>query len=227
MTTTIDETALREKYEAAGQGHVFDHIDDEEDGGLLSADEKAAFLQQLNDIPVESIATLLEAAKQDHGSSGGGGETITPFSQHVGRTTDENANSMEMAHQKGIAAIAQGQVAALVLAGGQGTRLGFDGPKGCYDIGLPSGRTLFQLLAERLIRLKQIASAGSTIPFYIMTSPINHEVTVQYFKDQNYFGLPPEDVLFFEQGMLPCLTKEGKIILEGAGKVAMAPDGYV
>lgn len=214
MTSSMDEATLREKFHAAGQGHVFDHIDS------LSAEHKSEFLQQLKDISVESLADLLVAAQQDTGSSAG---EITPFSQHVGRTSEK----MEAAYLTGISAIAQGQVAALVLSGGQGTRLGFDGPKGCYDIGLPSGRTLFQLLAERLLRLQKLAASSSKIPFYIMTSPINHEETMQYFEEKNYFGLAKEDVHFFQQGMLPCLTNEGKIILEEAGKVAMAPDGYV
>jgi UDP-N-acetylglucosamine/UDP-N-acetylgalactosamine diphosphorylase len=220
MTTTdSDEATIRKRYQAAGQEHVFKHID------TLPSKERKEFLQQLQEIPVESIADLLEAARHDTGSNG----EITPFSKHVGRTSDKK--EMEVAYQKGMDAIAQGHVAALVLAGGQGTRLGFDGPKGCYDIGLPSGRTLFRLLAERLLRLKHIAASDHattpSLPFYIMTSPINHEQTMQYFKDQKYFGLPEEDVHFFQQGMLPCLTEEGKIILESAGTVAMAPDGYV
>ena len=131
------------------------------------------------------------------------------------------------ARQVGLEAIRKGEVAALVLAGGQGTRLGFDGPKGMYDIGLPSGRTLFCMVAERIQKLCQLAdSAGTaTIPFYIMTSPLNHDETVTYFEENAYFGLSPDSVQLFQQGMLPCLSNEGKIIMESAGKVAMAPDG--
>ena len=88
------------------------------------------------------------------------------------------------AYKVGINAIGRGEVAALVLAGGQGTRLGFSGPKGMYNIGLPSGKTLFQLLAERLKKLKELASCES-LPFYIMTSPINHEETASFFKENN------------------------------------------
>ncbi|KAL3909660.1 MAG: hypothetical protein SGILL_008000 [Bacillariaceae sp.] len=221
---TVEETKLRERFQAAGQEHVFDHVD------ILSAEEKTTLLEQLNDIQVESIATLVEAARKDSNSSDD--LMITPFSKHVGRTTNKEESSR--AYETGIAAIERGQVAALVLAGGQGTRLGFDGPKGLYDIGLPSGRTLFQLLAERLLRLKKISVASyndtmtanlPSLPFYIMTSPINHEETIRYFAEEHNFGLPKEDVLFFRQGMLPCLTEDEKIIMETAGKVAMAPDG--
>jgi UDP-N-acetylglucosamine/UDP-N-acetylgalactosamine diphosphorylase len=120
-------------------------------------------------------------------------------------------------------AIENGQVASLVLAGGQGTRLGFSGPKGCLDIGLPSGRTLFELMALRICKLQLLTNG--IIPFYIMTSPLNHEETLSFFERKKYFGLEPGNVFFFQQGMLPCLTEEGKIIMESAGKVAMAPDG--
>ena len=79
----------------------------------------------------------------------------------------------------GLQAIREGKIAALVLSGGQGTRLGFDGPKGMYDIGLPSRKPIFQLLAERIRRLSQLAGLpqGTHLPFYVMTSPLNDQVT--------------------------------------------------
>jgi len=179
-------------------------------------------LKQLDSIKVEDLSSLLEAALADQQNQNGEDDGITPFSKHVGRTTDKDEATA--AYEIGLEAIGRCEVAALVLAGGQGTRLGFAGPKGMYDIGLPSGRTLFQLLSERLKKLKQVAKCDS-LPFYIMTSPINHEETAAFFKENDYFGLPENDVLFFQQGMLPCMTNDGKIILETAGKVSMAPDG--
>lgn len=106
----------------------------------------------------------------------------------------------------------------------KGTRLGFDGPKGMYNIKLPSGRTLFQLISERLRKLIALSGASS-LPLYIMTSPINHQTTVEYFESKNYFGLGMKNVFFFQQGVLPCLTEEGKIIMETASRVSLAPDG--
>ncbi|CAM9433878.1 unnamed protein product [Discosporangium mesarthrocarpum] len=100
-----------------------------------------------------------------------------------------------------------------------------------YDIGLPSGKSLFQLQAERLRRLCVLANEanpdakGAGIPWYIMTSPMNDAVTREFFEKNMFFGLPKSDVFFFPQGTLPCMTVEGKIILESAGRVAMAPDG--
>lgn len=239
MTTTmIDESALRARYTEAGQGHVFHHID------TLSStsSKKEELLEQLHDIRVEEIGKLLESALASTGGDGSAQDQqqlITPFSKTVGQSTDED---VKLYYATGMNAIAHGEVAALVLAGGQGTRLGFAGPKGMYDIGLPSGRTLFQLLCERLRRLQTIAmnvnendgdaktttittTAAATIPFYIMTSPINHQRTMDYFRENDYFGLPEKDVLFFQQGMLPCLTEDGKIIMETGSKAAMAPDG--
>ena len=224
VASSSSEAEIRARYEQAGQGHVFDTIAD------LSVDQKASLLEQLDSIPVEKISSFLQAAQKDLESisqSGAGGTEITPFSKKVGRSS--NAKDMEVATAAGIKAIERGEVAALVLAGGQGTRLGFDGPKGMYDIGLPSGRTLFQLLSERIGQLSWLAheqeAERSPLPFYIMTSPINHEATVNYFKEHKNFGLKSDSVKFFQQGMLPCLTENGKIIMESASKVAMAPDG--
>jgi len=212
----VEENRVVSRYQAAKQNHVFDHID------TLSGEAKEIFLKQLDSIKVEDLSNLLGTALADQQNQDVEGDVITPFSKHVGRTTDKEESIS--AYEKGLEAIGCGEVAALVLAGGQGTRLGFAGPKGMYDIGLPSGLTLFQLLAERLKRLKEISNCES-LPFYIMTSPINHEETTAYFKENDYFGLPENDVLFFQQGMLPCMTNDGKIILESAGQVAMAPDG--
>lgn len=228
---SVDETKVASRYKAAKQGHVLKYLD------TLSDEAKDKFLEQLDSIKVEDISSLLEAALADQNEDGE--DEIAPFSNEVGETTDKDGCAK--AYERGVESISKGEVAAVVLAGGQGTRLGFSGPKGMYDIGLPSGRTLFQLLAERLKRLKQVAKTDAltterlkklkhepksdSLPFYIMTSPINHEETVNFFKENNYFGLPEEDVLFFQQGMLPCMEDDGKIILEKADLVAMAPDG--
>jgi UDP-N-acetylglucosamine/UDP-N-acetylgalactosamine diphosphorylase len=220
---TVDESQLKERYEKAGQSHVLNYLSD------LSTSDKESLLQELDAIQIEDLAGLLESALAEQNILGTE-DPITPFSQHVGRSTDKGET--DAAYKIGMDAISRGEVAALVLAGGQGTRLGFSGPKGMYDIGLPSGRTLFQMISERLLRLRKLAAAGGVVegkmpslPFYIMTSPINHEDTTAFFEAHSFFGLPREDVHLFEQGMLPCLTTEGKIIMETASKVAMAPDG--
>ena len=216
MTMAMDDE-LKHRYEQAGQGHVFDYIN------TLTDSERNTFLTQLNEIPVEKLASLWKAALQgENDSSTNDHIVVQPFAGPVGRSTDPEL--VKKSYEIGLRSIARGEVAALVLAGGQGTRLGFDGPKGMYNIELPSGRTLFQMIMERLKKLSQLASGG-TIPFYIMTSPLNHTETKNYLANHNYYGLDEKNVTLFSQGMLPCLTEGGKIILESAGKVAMAPDG--
>ena len=118
--------------------------------------------------------------------------------------------------------LGKGKVAAFLVAGGQGSRLGFDGPKGMFDIGLPSHKSLFQLQAERLQNLS--AQVGHPIPWCIMTSPLNHEATVNFFTDHNFFGMDRDNIRFFEQGTICALTADGKAVLDG-DRLALVPDG--
>ncbi|GBG64652.1 hypothetical protein CBR_g45707 [Chara braunii] len=156
-------------------------------------------------------------------------ETVSPVPNVVtleGRSADDIQRWREL----GLRAIASGELAVLLLAGGQGTRLGSSQPKGCYDIGLPSRKCLFHLQAERISRVQKMAAnisgQGQTkIPWFIMTSEFTHTATVSYFQRHGYFGLDPSQVLFFLQGKLPCLDENGKIILEKPYKIARAPDG--
>eukprot|EP00977_Amphora_coffeiformis_P014718 scaffold4201_cov178-Amphora_coffeaeformis.AAC.13 len=210
------EDQLKARYAAVGQGHILEHLDK-----ISSVEERQTFLQQLEGIAVEEIAKLLESAQKT--ANNDDDAVITPFVGCIGRSSD--AVTVEKVRPVGMDAIRQGQVAALVLAGGQGTRLGFSGPKGVYNIGLPSQKSLFEIMAERILKLRQLAGAEAQLPFYIMTSPINHAETEAYFRENNFFGLGEENVMLFQQGMLPCLTTDGKIILETKSKVAMAPDG--
>ena len=126
---------------------------------------------------------------------------------------------------KGLEMIGRGALGVLLLAGGQGTRLGSSLPKGCYNVGLPSGKSLFQLQAERIARLQVLAGGSAKIRWYVMTSPATHADTVSFFEDHGHFGLEKDQIVFFSQGVLPAFTPEGKIIMESEGKVAMAPDG--
>ncbi|KAK2724924.1 hypothetical protein QYM36_001397 [Artemia franciscana] len=161
----------------------------------------------------EKVDDRLEAIPQDlYGS--------------VVRSTKEELTAYE---KIGLEAVSKGEVGVLLLAGGQGTRLGVNYPKGMYDVGLASGKSLYQLQAERILKLEKMAfehtGRKGTIPWYIMTSEATRASTYEYFQKNKFFGLDEKNLVLFEQGMLPCFTFEGKIILEGKGKISKAPDG--
>ncbi len=124
----------------------------------------------------------------------------------------------------GEAELRKGRVAALLVAGGQGSRLGYDGPKGAYCIGPISGKPLFYFHARKLVRLRRIY--GKPVPFYIMTSEANDSATRACFAEYDFFGLDPADVFFFKQGLWPALDEEGKLMLEEPGRIAVSPDGH-
>ena len=119
--------------------------------------------------------------------------------------------------------LGKGQVAAFLVAGGQGSRLGFDGPKGMFDIGLPSHKSLFQLQAERLQNLS--AQVGHPIPWCIMTSPLNHEANVNFFTEHKFFGMDRDNIRFFEQGTICALDPNGKAVVDENNRLALVPDG--
>ncbi|KAL3800446.1 hypothetical protein HJC23_011683 [Cyclotella cryptica] len=224
-------SSITRRLRSIDQFHVLSHLDDP------SNDEaaKLSFLKSVADIPLESLSQFLSGALQeeeklknfDPNNLTDPDDVIEPFAGKVLSTMSTNPDDVHLlkeAHGVGLDAISKGQVAALLLAGGQGTRLGYDGPKGMYDIGLPSHKTLFQYMAERIKKLGMLAGNGDakSIPFYIMTSPLNHQATMTYFQDHDNFGL---DVTFFPQGTLPAMTFDGKMILESAASLSLAPDG--
>ncbi len=125
--------------------------------------------------------------------------------------------------KRGEMLIGQGKVGCLILAGGQGTRLGFDGPKGCFPVTPMTRKSLFQLFCERT----KGASIGSghPLPLCIMTSPSNHAQTEEFLQKSGYFGLASSQISFIQQEMLPLLDDRGQWLLEKPGKIAEGPDG--
>ncbi len=118
-----------------------------------------------------------------------------------------------------------GAVAVVLVAGGQGTRLGHDGPKGTYRIGPVSGKSLFQVHAEKALALGR--RYGPPLPLYVMTSPDNDAVTRRFFAAHDFFGLDPEQVVFFSQGTMPAVERDtGKLMLADKGSLATSPNGH-
>ncbi|MGQ9590603.1 MAG: UTP--glucose-1-phosphate uridylyltransferase [Planctomycetota bacterium] len=120
--------------------------------------------------------------------------------------------------------LAEGKVGIILVAGGQGSRLGFPGPKGCYPIGPVSGKSLFQLQAEQIAALRR--RYGRTLRWYVMTSPGNDPATREFFSERRFFGLPEDSVRFFPQTVLPSLDSNGRLILETKCQIFENPDGH-
>ncbi len=123
----------------------------------------------------------------------------------------------------GVEAIKAGKVAAVLLAGGMGTRLGVDGPKGAYDIGITKPLYIFEQQVKNIMDVTN--ECGVTVPLCIMTSDKNHEQTVSFWKEHNFFGYPENEVKFFKQEMAPAVDYDGKIILETKDTPALSPNG--
>jgi len=137
----------------------------------------------------------------------------------------ENPAKRAQHRHRGEEALHSGSLAFLVVAGGQGTRLGFEHPKGMFPIGPVSQKSLFQIHAEKILALQR--RFGAPLPFLVMTSPATDEETRRFFREQNYFDLPAEDVFFFCQGTMPALDLHtGKLLLESKGELFLGPNGH-
>jgi UDP-N-acetylglucosamine/UDP-N-acetylgalactosamine diphosphorylase len=215
---------LRAKYEKAGQEQVFAFYDS------LSTAEKASIFEQLSNFDPEYINELADKALNPPKTEATEA-TLEPLSENATSSVlDSKAEDLEKWYDSGLELIAENKVAVVLMAGGQGTRLGSSAPKGCYDIGLPSKKSLFQLQGERIAKVEQLAKKkhgkeNVTVPWYVMTSGPTRGPTQKFFEENNYFGLKAENVVIFEQGVLPCISNDGKILLESKSKVAVAPDG--
>ena len=141
--------------------------------------------------------------------------------------TPRDAAQVELyarAEAEGERLLRAGKVSCLTVAGGQGTRLGFDGPKGTYPIAPVSGKSLFQYFAESIIRAGE--KYGTRFTWYIMTSLLNREATERFFVEHHYFGLEPEQVVFFTQGTMPAIGYDGKLLLAAPDSLSLSPDGH-
>lgn len=216
-----DVQNLREKYKKADQEHVFKFYDE------LDTEGKAKLYEQLNSFDPDRINALADKALHPPKSDDDKNPKIEPLPAEATESLLEAGKSkIEGYYTSGLQLVAENKVGVVLMAGGQGTRLGSSDPKGCFDIGLPSHKSLFQMQGERIRKTEQLAQkqagkdAAPTVPWYVMTSGPTRAPTEKFFKDNNYFGLSPENVIIFEQGVLPCISNEGKILMESKGKVS-------
>ena len=211
---------LAARLDAAGQGHLLRFWDDLDDAA------RSRFGEQLAELDL-SAATRLYREKVD--AAGGAGDPAAlarsagpPAS--VVRLTDAAADRAA-AVAVGEDLLRAGGVGAILVAGGQGTRLGFDKPKGMFPVGPVSGMTLFEILAGQLKARGE--AAGVSIPLYVMTSPATDAPTREEFAARDYYGLGEANVVFFRQGTMPAVDADtGKILLAAKGEVAVSPDGH-
>ena len=215
--TDSRESALRTAAHDAGQSHVFRFWEQLDEGA------RSQLLDQLEGVDYELMGELASLIANDPAQTSAPTEFLPPEVFPLHRDEQQEAEAAA-AHERGVEHLAAGRMGYVLVAGGQASRLGYDGPKGAYPLGPVSGRTLFGYLAHRL----RAASAryGVAMPWYIMTSPANHEATTSLFEQHDWFGLPRDDVFLFSQEMLPALDLNGRILMAAPDKLFLAPNGH-
>ncbi|OIW18939.1 hypothetical protein TanjilG_25382 [Lupinus angustifolius] len=196
----------------------------------LSPEERDLLVKDIQSLDLSRIDRIIRCSLRSQGVPAAAIEAVPESS--VSTVEERSIEERERWWKMGLKAISHGNLAVLLLSGGQGTRLGSSDPKGCFNIGLPSGKSLFQLQAERILCVQRLAahaanesSASVQIHWYIMTSPFTDDATRKFFENHKYFGLEAEQVIFFQQGTIPCVSKNGRYIMETPCRVAKAPDG--
>ena len=215
----MNDRQVKQVLEANGQGHVLTFW------AKLNAAERKALLAQVAAIDFKELARcramLPGAAARKKEPAGKAARTAAPTAPKVAVL---KGKALAAAVAAGAKELAAGRVGVLLVAGGQGSRLGFEGPKGAYPIGPVTDRPLFYFHARKV--LAKARKYGHPVPFYIMTSEANNEATVACFRENGWFGLDRKDVFFFKQGMWPGMTADGQMILDAPGHVFMSPDGH-
>lgn len=215
----MENEPLIAAFQAVGQGQVFAHW------ATLSGTERAGLLAQAAEIDLTELARLNDTlvvrtsapAVVDWSKLAPAPCVPLPAAGGEARTWAEAA-------ALGMAALRQGRVAAFTVAGGQGTRLGFPGPKGTFPVSPLKQKTLFQIFAEKIKAAG--LRAGRPLHWFIMTSHANHEETEHFFVTNKYFGLDVSRVHFFRQGRMPAVDFNGKLLLETPATLALSPDGH-
>jgi len=216
--------AISERYEKAvellnkhGQGHLLAFYDE------LDGRQKDSLLEEIERLDFTKIPGWIENHVKNE-SPVAIPVDFLPADSYGATPSPDQEKSYEQAQKRGEQLLSQGKVAAFVVAGGQGTRLGFDGAKGNYPISPIKNKTLFQLFAETILAASK--KYGVSLPWYIMASPLNYSATVEIFQSHDYYGLKKEDVFIFQQGTLPNFSFDGKILMSDKGTIATSPDGH-
>lgn len=206
-----DIEAVKPKLKKYGQEHLLKFYDN------LDENKKEKLLEQIENIDFELINSLYDSTKGNAKKDNAKIEPIDFIDKY--KLNDKYKYYEEI----GKKAIKAGELAVVTMAGGQGTRLGHSGPKGTFDIGLDSHKSLFELLCDSI--KEEAKKYDVQIPWFIMTSKENNKDTIEFFKKNKYFGYE-KNIYFFIQGELPMIDTEGKILIGENGLIKLAADGH-
>lgn len=209
---------LRQQFQRAGQGQVFAFID------RLEPAQQARLVAEAAEIDLAEVERLASTLVRARGAAAVDLTGLSPAPYEKRPEHGGDAAAWLRAKAAGEAALREGRVAAFTVAGGQGTRLGYDGPKGTFAVTPVQHKSLFQVFAEK-IRAAGVRY-GRPLHWFIMTSHQNHEATEAFFYSHNFFGLDRGRVHFFRQGRMPAVDFQGRILLESPGSIALSPDGH-
>ncbi len=208
---------IRQTLKSHGQEHLLRFYDE------LGEPQQRSLLAQLGAIDFVRLDELIERYVR-HRPEVEAPQDAQPPPIVPRHSSGELAGECAKARERGEQLLAAGKVAALLVAGGQGTRLGYDGPKGCFEVTPVRRKPLFQVFAEQVLAAAR--RAGTAIGLYVMTSSTNDAATRAFFQRHDCFGLDPKDVFFFVQGALPTVGYDGRCLLAESGRVAVSPDGH-
>ena len=184
--------------------------------GELTPERQQALLEQINTIDWDLIRTATQTSSESKEDK----KQIEPLGAMELSEIEKRHDEFEAL---GLEALRAQKVGAVLLAGGQGTRLGFDKPKGMFNIGVTKPLYIFQCLINNLMDV--VKQAGAWVPLYIMTSQKNHDETTSFFREHQYFGYDPAYIHFFKQDMAPSVDYNGKVMLEAKDRISLSPNG--
>lgn len=209
----VEYSKIKDTLNKYNQNHLLNFYE------KLDEEKKQKLIKQITKIDFEQISNLYENTKKKIEFNDAKIEPINYFDKS--KMSKEEISEYE---KIGSEIIRKEKYAVVTMAGGQGTRLGHKGPKGTFDIGLDSHKSIFELLCNTLKEAKE--KYGVYVQWYIMTSEENNKQTVDFFESNNFFGYEREKVMFFKQGQLPMCDTEGKILIDETGLIKEAADGH-
>lgn len=208
----------KELLEVQGQDHLVSYINDSN----TSKSSRDSLIKQIESFNLTNVFTIFQNTKKKS-KSVDATDKIEPIPYPTNLISIDDVPDIESISLLGLKSIGKSEIAVVTLAGGQGSRLGFAGPKGMYDFGLTMKQSLFQIQAKRIKYFMN--QTKGTILWLVMTSPMNHNETEKYFVDNNYFNLGEKNVCIFQQGLLPCFDYDDKILLKSSSELCTSPDG--